>query len=112
MPVIEEPHATIRLEREKCPQKSANEGHQATENWDGARDDVGDDDGAGRTAKPCQVVNECVLRDVLGAAKDTEKDVLGRQLQARQWWYVQKVLLLLTCDNKMVLTQRPGSARP
>lgn len=61
MPVIVEPHATIRLEREKSTQKGTNEGHQATENGDSARDDVGDDDGTGCTAEPRQVVYERVL---------------------------------------------------
>jgi len=61
MPVIVEPHATIRLEREESAQKSTNERHQAAEYWDGARDDVGDYDGAGRAAEPRHVVYECVL---------------------------------------------------
>jgi len=61
MPVIVEPHATIRLEREECSQESTDERHQAAEYWNSARDDVGDDDGAGCAAEPCHVMYQCVL---------------------------------------------------
>ena len=61
MPVIIQPHTTIRLERKEGSQKSTDERHQATKHWNSACDDVGDENGAGGAAEPCQVVYERVL---------------------------------------------------
>ena len=81
-PVVVQPHAAHRLEAQKRAEEGADEGDEAVEDGDGARDEVGDEGGAKRAAQPDRPVDDAVGRQVDGSAEDAHKDVLGRQLHA------------------------------
>lgn len=80
VPVVIEPHTSVRLEAHHCTQESADERHESSEDRDGAGDDVGDDGNAACAAQPGSPMHNTVGVEVLGASQQTDKEVLGGNL--------------------------------
>ena len=75
-----QPHEAHRLERHKSAKQGSYERDQAAEDWDGARDDVGDQDAATGAAQPDDPVCDGVVGEVAGAAEEADEDVFGGEL--------------------------------
>jgi hypothetical protein len=75
-----QPHEAHRLERHKSAKQGSYERDQAAEDWDGARDDVGDQDAAAGAAQPDDPVCDGVVGEVAGAAEEADEDVFGGEL--------------------------------
>ena len=81
VPVVIEPHTSVRLETHHCTQESSNEGHKSSEDGDSAGNDVRDDGHAACAGQPGSPMHDTVGVEVLGASQQTDKEVLGRNLE-------------------------------
>ena len=81
VPVIIEPHTSVRLETHHCTQESSNERHKTSEDGDSASNDVGDDGHAACAGQPGGPVHDTVGVEVLSASQQTDEKVLGRNLE-------------------------------
>ena len=75
-----QPHEAHRLERHESAKQGSYERDKAAEDWDGARDDVGDQDAATGAAQPDDPVCDGVVGEVAGAAEEADEDVFGGEL--------------------------------
>lgn len=112
-PVVVEPHAAHRLEGEEGAEDGADERDEAVEDRDRARDEVRDDGDASGAAEPGDPVLGRVGREMLGAAEEADEDVLGGQLDySSVMGPVGGECRGLTWMTSVVVTMRPGRARP
>ena len=80
VPVVIEPHTSVRLETHHCTQESSDEGHKTSEDRDSASNDVRDDGHAACAAQPSSPMHDTVGVEVLCASPQTDKEVLCRNL--------------------------------